>query len=104
VRDANALESALDRPRQSAIYENASISRQAATLFWGVIKNHPFLDGNKRTALVITDLFLRANGFTFAATEDEQFALAIEVAEHNESVDLVEHWFDLHLEPYHLEE
>lgn len=53
VADRTLVESALARPQQAAAYENADLIRQAATWCFGLIKNHPWIGGNKRTATVI---------------------------------------------------
>lgn len=71
VRDAALLESALARPRQIAGYEPvADIVRLAAALTFGIVRNHPFVDGNKRTGFVVGVLFLELNGFRFFASEE----------------------------------
>jgi death-on-curing family protein len=57
VESRDLIESALARPRHSAIYENADIIRQAATLCFGLIKNHPWTSGNKRTASFLMEEF-----------------------------------------------
>jgi death-on-curing protein len=62
VFERGLVESALARPRQAAVYEGADLIRQAATLCFGLIKNHPWIGGNKRTATAITDEFLFRNG------------------------------------------
>lgn len=62
VDHRSLIESALARPKQSALYENADIVRQSATLCFGLIKNHPWLGGNKRTATHLTEVFLDING------------------------------------------
>jgi death-on-curing protein len=67
VFDRALVESALSRPRQAAAYEGANLFRQAATLCFGLIKNHPWAGGNKRTATAITDEFLYRNGFELTA-------------------------------------
>jgi len=84
------LESALARPQNAAAYEGADIARQAATLFWGVVANHAFRDGNKRTAVVLLRAFLNLNGFDMTLTEDEIFELAVGTADAHLSVDDVE--------------
>jgi death-on-curing protein len=56
------IESALARPQQAAAYEAADLMRQAATLCYGLVKKHPWVGGNKRTATHLTELFLKANG------------------------------------------
>jgi len=55
VFDRSLIESALARPRQAALYEQADLIRQAASLCYGLIKNHPWMGGNKRTATALTD-------------------------------------------------
>lgn len=62
VRDLGLLESALYRP-QTGYYE--SLAEMAAAMFESLIKNHPFVDGNKRVAFFATDVFLRMNGYKF---------------------------------------
>ena len=76
------LESALARPQNVAAYEDGDLASQAATLFWAMISNHPFRDGNKRTAVVLLYAFLRANDHDLTLSDDELFELAIGVAEH----------------------
>lgn len=98
VRDWNLLESALDRPKHAAYYENADIETQAATLLWGIVKNHPFLDGNKRIAHLTAVTFLEVNGYALTATEDEEFELLIGVAT-GKTLDEVERWVRDHFLP-----
>ena len=62
VRDLGLLESALYRP-QTGYYKN--LNEMAAAMFESLIKNHPFIDGNKRVAFFATDVFLRLNGYKF---------------------------------------
>lgn len=72
TRDENALESAIARPRQLASYESdVSLPRLAASLCIGLARNHPFVDGNKRVALVATYAFLALNGWRLEADETE---------------------------------
>lgn len=87
VFDRSLIESALARPQQAAAYDNADIFDQAATLCYGLIKNHPWIGGNKRTATYLTESFLRRNGHEFAATFPEMlsFVLAIEADEWQQS-------------------
>ena len=59
VDSRDLIDSALARPRHAAIYENADIIRQSATLLFGLIKNHPWLGGNKRTATTLLQDFLK---------------------------------------------
>lgn len=69
VRDEGLLDSALSRPRNLLAYERPSIFDLAASLAFGLIKNHPFLDGNKRVAFTAAVTFLHVNGRRVRATE-----------------------------------
>ena len=72
VRDRGLLESALARPRQHHAYaDSPDILEMAALCTAGVVRNHPFVDGNKRTGFVIGVLFLELNGFEFKASEED---------------------------------
>jgi death-on-curing protein len=64
VRDVGALESALQRP-QTGYYD--TIVEEAAALLESLVQNHPFVDGNKRVAFAVVDVFLRINGYTIVA-------------------------------------
>ena len=71
LRDQGLLESALARPRQHHAYTaSPDILEMAALYTAGVVRNHPFVDGNKRTGFVIGVLFLELNGFEFKASEE----------------------------------
>ncbi len=70
LRDAALLASALARPRQIAAYgEGAGVIELAAAYTVAIVRNHPFVDGNKRTGLVLGVLFLELNGVRFVAEE-----------------------------------
>ena len=69
LRDANALESALARAEQLAHNGSPDGAELAAAYGFGIARNHPFSDGNKRTAFVATELFLVLNGFKLGATD-----------------------------------
>jgi len=70
VRDRDLLESALARPRQHHSYAKTSDVVEMAALYTaGIVRNHPFIDGNKRTGFVIGVLFLELHGFVFKASE-----------------------------------
>jgi death on curing protein len=64
VRDAGALESALHRP-QTGYYD--TVVHEAAALLESIVQNHPFIDGNKRVAFAVVDVFLRINGYAITA-------------------------------------
>lgn len=71
VRDQGLLESALARPRQIHAYgEDSDAVDMAAAYTVGIVRNHPFVDGNKRTAFILGVLFLELNGYRFTATEE----------------------------------
>jgi death on curing protein len=70
LRDSGLLESALARPRQHYAYsESPSMIEMAGLYTAGIVRNHPFVDGNKRTGFVVGVLFLELNGFDFRASE-----------------------------------
>ncbi len=69
IRDEGLLESALARPRQLHHYGNPSLPEMAAAYAGGIVKNHPFLDGNKRTGFMMGAGFLERNGCKFFASE-----------------------------------
>lgn len=72
LREPGLLDSALARPHHRLAYgPDADAADLAACLAYGIARNHPFLDGNKRTALVTAELFLGLNGFDLAATDAE---------------------------------
>ena len=71
TRDLGLLDSALARPRNRFAYESPSVFTLAATYADGLLRNHPFVDGNKRVALVAAVVFLEQNGFRFLAAESD---------------------------------
>ena len=71
LRDAGLLESALARPLQLAAYGEPDAASLAAAYGFGLAKNHPFIDGNKRTAFVAVELFLALNGWSLTANDAE---------------------------------
>jgi death-on-curing protein len=72
VRDVTLLQSALARPQQHFAYsKKPTIIEMAALYIAGVVGNHPFLDGNKRTGFVLGIVFLELNGFHFTASEED---------------------------------
>ena len=81
VRDVGLLESALARPRQLFAYEKADLCRLAAAYGHGIAKNHPFVDGNKRTAFLATTVFLERNGLSFTAAPGHAAGFLLGVAD-----------------------
>ena len=71
IRDAGLLDSALARPQQLLAYGQPSVFDLAAAYAFGLVRNHPFLDGNKRIAFATAVLFLELNGRNFTAPEAE---------------------------------
>jgi death-on-curing protein len=71
VRDENMLESALAKSQQRFHYDKPTMAELGAAYAAGIVKNHPFLDGNKRTGFMMGAGFLERNGFEFVATEAE---------------------------------
>ena len=71
IRDLGALESAMARPRNMATYGEPDAAALAAAYAYGIARNHPFVDGNKRLAAVVSETFLVLNGYEFAATDAE---------------------------------
>lgn len=86
------LDSALARPKNAAIYENADIIRQAATLCFGLIKNHPWRGGNKRTATTLMRRFLEMNGYRKNWTIAEQIEMVLAVESDAWKTDEIENW------------
>ena len=99
VLDRALLESALARPRHAARYEGADLVRQAATLCLGLIKNHPWLGGNKRTATILVDRFLYRNGLEVRAAVAETVEMVLAVEADRWGVDEIEAWYRQHAAP-----
>lgn len=94
IRDEGLLESALTRPRQVFFYEaEATIFDLAASYGFGLAKNHPFIDGNKRAALSIAAIFLEINGYTFDAPEPEAVVVFEKLAAGDLSEKELAKWF-----------
>lgn len=93
VRDIGLLESALARPQNIKVYEpDADISRLAAAYAFGNVRNHPFLDGNKRTGYVVMETFLIKNGFRLEATVVDKYITFLSLAEGNLSEEELAEW------------
>ncbi len=80
TRDPGSLASALARPLHLAAYGKPSIHELAAAYAFGIARNHPFVDGNKRTALVASFVFLEINGFDVTAPEEDAAIAFVELA------------------------
>ena len=80
VRDKALLESSLAKPLNLASYEDPDVAALAAAYGYGISRNHPFLDGNKRTAFVAVELFLQLNGFELKASDADCVMIMLKVA------------------------
>ena len=87
LRSEDLLESAVQRAQAAAYYGGADLVEQACVLAVGISQNQPFLDGNKRTALLCLIVFLRLNGVTFTGEQLEIAQQFIDVAERAGSLD-----------------
>lgn len=81
VRDRGALESALARPQNLAAYGESDAAALAAAYAFGIAKNHAFVDGNKRTALVALESFLDLNGYDLTADDVQAVLIVLGVAD-----------------------
>jgi death on curing protein len=92
LRDAALLESALGRPRNKWAYENAELPELAAAYGYGIARNHPFVDGNKRTALLAIYTFLGVNGVDFIVPEADAAAMILALAAGEVSEESLAQW------------
>jgi death-on-curing protein len=92
VAEPSLIKSALARPQHAVVYEQADIIRQASTLCFGLIKNHPWVGGNKRTATAIMEEFLSRNGWEVTASVEEIIAMVLEVESDRWKVAEIESW------------
>ena len=100
IINQGGLESALMRPVMAAQYEEADALRQAALLIAGLAANHPFIDGNKRTALLAGAVFLAINGLEIES-EPEAFGRTIEaLVQHAVDLDAFTEWLRVHTHPF----
>jgi death on curing protein len=97
MRDEGLLLSALQRPQDKANYEKPDIADLAAAYAFGIAKNHPFIDGNKRTALVASRTFLLYNGYQITASAEERLKTFLGLADGSVSEDELANWFRQHL-------
>lgn len=100
VRDENALESALARPQQRWHYRpDVDVATLAAAYAFGLVKNHPYRDGNKRIGFLAAVTFLGINGFDFDATEHEIVAGMLMLADGKLSEEQLADWVRSHITP-----
>lgn len=94
VRDAGKMEAALNRPKQQFHYEEATILQLAATYASGIVKSHPFIDGNKRTGLMACQVFIESNGYRFEASEEEAALQILALADNRLSDEALTEWLE----------
>ena len=101
IRDEGLLESALARPQQEWQYEpDTDLATLAAAYAFGIAKNHPFIDGNKRAALVTAYTFLAVNGVELEAPEPEAVSTILGIADGTLSEEVLASWIRAHLVPW----
>jgi death on curing protein len=99
VRDEGLLLSALQRPQNKASYETPDVADLAAAYAYGIARNHPFVDGNKRTALVASRSFLLINGYQIGASKEDRLNTFLALASGDLSENQLAIWFRKHLIP-----
>ena len=96
-REAGLLDSAMARPQNLALYGDPDVSELAASYAFGIARNHPFVDGNKRTAAVVSETFLVLNGHVLTATDAELVITFVALAAGELSEEELTAWFRDHL-------
>ena len=97
IPDKTLLDSALSKPRNVFAYEeDATLPRLAASYAFGIARNHSFVDGNKRTALVVSFGFLRLNGLKVTASHEETYTTFLRLAEGTLREQELTAWFTRH--------
>lgn len=97
IRESGLLESAMARPQNLALCGEPDISELAASYAYGIARNHPFVDGNKRTAAVVSETFLMLNGGLLLATDAELVVAFVALAAGELTEDERTAWFREHL-------
>ena len=100
LRDETLLESALSKPRNVFAYASSvTLPQLAASYAFELARNHAFIDGNKRTALVVSEGFLRLNGLKIVSTPEEKYFTFLHLADGFLSEDELAIWFPKHAVP-----
>ena len=97
MRDRAMLESALARPINLIAYGEPDVADLAAAYAYGIARNHPFVDGNKRTALVVSETFLLINGYELTASNAEVVVAFVALAAGELDVPVLADWFRSHI-------
>jgi death-on-curing protein len=96
IRDENLLSASLARPKQLLTYgEAATIFDLAAAYAYGLARNHPFTDGNKRIAFVVAAVFLELNGYSLDAPEEEVVEVMLRLAAGQEPQAAIANWLSV---------
>jgi death on curing protein len=98
IRDRGLLSSALAQPKMTAQkkYLHRTLFDKAAAYGFHICRNHPFVDGNKRIAFVLMDIFLQENGWELQASEEEAYETMIRLASDNLSKNDLSTWLKAH--------
>jgi len=99
IRDIGLFESALARPQNLAAYGEPDAAALAASYGYGIAKNHAFVDGNKRTALIALEYFLALNGFELGADDNQCVLVILSVASGAFSEEELAGWVRKHIQP-----
>jgi death-on-curing protein len=101
IRDLGLLESALARPKNLLAYSEVepTLCRMAAAYAFGIASNHPFVDGNKRTAFITALTFLKLNGLQVTGAMTERYLMFYGLAEGTVSEDELAEWFQKNTAP-----
>ena len=99
IRDESLLQSVLARPRNLKAYKDADVTQLAAVYAYGICRNHPFIDGNKRVALMSAYVFLRMNGYALNATEEEAASVFLHLAEGTITEKRLSNWLRAYSSP-----
>jgi len=94
IRDEFLLDSALAKPQNVFAYvAEAGVFRLAASYAFGIARNHPFVDGNKRTALVVSIVFLNRNGWDVEVSREEVYRTFLDLADGSLTEEQLAAWF-----------
>jgi death-on-curing protein len=99
IRDEGLLDSALARPEMKASYGDTHLPLLAAAYAFGIARNHPFIDGNKRTAYVAMELILGRNGYVVTADDQDATTTFLRLAAGDMTEEDLAGWIEAHLEP-----
>lgn len=99
VRDPGAFESAMARPVNLAAYGEPDVAQLAAAYAFGLARNHPFVDGNKRTAYVVAEIFLALNGYKLISSDADSILTTLALAAGDLPEDTLTTWFRTNTRP-----